>query len=190
MAGPGRDRSLQDVLRARREQAGLLPLREVRAREAARLREEKEAAERAAAEQEAVGIVAGWRASSEAFDGRSRISPAVYAAVFALEPAAYFASAHWRRVSRAQRAAAAECEVARCDRPAKAVRHAGTPAIGAEQTGRDVVSLCDGCDRRARRAARTLARPLTRAEIADLDPLGRLYDRDAIAELRARYDLG
>jgi hypothetical protein len=190
MAGPGRDRSLQDVLRARREQAGLLPLREVRAREAARLREEQEAAQRAAAEREAARLVERRRATQEPVDGRSKLDVGIYVAVLDLEPDAYFGSAHWRRVARAQRAATAECEVSRCERPAKAVRHAGVPAIGAEQPGRDVVSLCDGCDRRARKASRTLARPLTRAEIADLDPLGPLYDRDAIAALRARYDIG
>jgi len=190
MAGPGRDRSLQDVLRARREQAALLPLREVRAREAARLREEQEAAERAAAEREAAQLVERRRTTQEPVDGRSKLAAGVYAAVFALEPDAYFGSTHWRRVARAQRAAVAECEVERCERPAKAVRHAGTPAIGAEQPGRDVVSLCDGCDRRARKASRALARPLTRDEIAGLDPAGRLYDRDAIAALRERYDLG
>ena len=190
MAGPGRDRSLQDVLRARREQAALLPLREVRAREAARLREEQEAAERDAAERDAARLVERRRAAQEPVDGRSKLADGVYAAVFALDPDAYFGSAHWRRVARAQRTASAECEVGRCERPAKAVRHAGTPAIGAEQPGRDVVSLCEGCDRRVRRAARSLDRPLTRDEIAGLDPTGPMYDRDAIAALRSRYELG
>ncbi|MBA3348571.1 MAG: hypothetical protein H0T13_08440, partial [Actinobacteria bacterium] len=60
----------------------------------------------------------------------------------------------------------------------------------AEQPGRDVVSLCEGCARRARRAARSLDRPLTRDEIAGLDPAGPMYDRDAIAALRSRYELG
>ena len=184
-----RDRSLQDVLRARRQAASLLSVREVREREATRRREEEAAAEREAAALEAVRLVARWREGGDAYDARSRISTAVHAAVLKLDPEAYAAGAHWRRVARAQRAAAPLCEVERCDAVAKTVQRLEGAAAGEEQPERDLVSLCDGCGARARRGARTAGRALTRAEVAALDPHARLYDRGAIAELRARYEL-
>jgi len=186
---PGRDRSLQDALRARREQASLLSLREVREREAARKRAEEEARERAEAERKAAGLVARQRETQEPVDRRTRLAPAVYAAVLALEPDVYFASSHWRRVARAQRAAAPECEVAACERRAQAVERLDGATAGEERPQHDLVSLCDRCRHRSRRAARSLGRPLTRAEATALDPAAPLYDREAIAELRARYDL-
>lgn len=177
-----RENSLQNVLRARREAKPLLSPHELRLREAARRREEEER-RRAELAAEAARLV-GRR---KRVDADGRLSTELYRAVFAADPEAYLASAHWYRRAKAQLTHAAACE--RCGAAGARVRHVGLDAIGEERPGRDLVTLCDGCDRRARRRERELGRPLSRDELAELDPEAPLYDADAIAALRERYEL-
>jgi hypothetical protein len=180
-----RDNSLQDVLRARRGVSSLLTPEELRQREAARKREE-EARRRDEVAAEAARLVQRRRERGTRIDSEGRLATDVYLAVFAVDAGAYLASAHWARRTKAQLAHAAACE--RCGATgATGVRHLAEAAIGEERAGHDLVTLCDGCDRRARRRARELGRPLTRAEVRELDPSAPLYDADAIAALRSRY---
>jgi 5-methylcytosine-specific restriction endonuclease McrA len=173
-------KSLQDVLRARRAAAPLLSARELREREAARRREE--------VEQEAARLVARWRAERIAIDAGSKLSPAVYAAVFASSRPAYLASKHWSRRSSAQRKATPACEVARCGRSdGLHAHHLNHDAFGAERA-HDLVTLCERCLRRAVRIEQALSRPATRAELQALDPDKPLYDAAAIAALRAKHN--
>ncbi len=177
-----RDNSLQNVLRARREAKPLLTPHELRLREAERRREE-EARRWQEVAAEAERLVARRRR----VDADGRLSAELYRAVFALDAEAYFASAHWSRRAKAQLAHAAACE--RCGAAGARVRHLHHDALGDERPGRDLVTLCDGCDRRARRRERELGRPLGREELTALDPDAPLYDAEAIAALRARYEL-
>ena len=175
-----RDNSLQNVLRARRDAKPLLTPHELRLREAARRREDEERRRQELAD-EAARLVGRRRR----VDADGRLSTELYRAVFALDPEAYFASAHWYRRAKAQLADASACE--RCGAPGDRVRHLHHDAIGEERPGRDLVTLCDGCDRRARRRERGLGRPLSHDELRELDPEAPLFDRDAIDALKARY---
>jgi 5-methylcytosine-specific restriction endonuclease McrA len=110
--------------------------------------------------------------------------------VFADEPEAYFASAHWARRTKAQLARAPACEVERCGGTTELrVQHLQHDSLGAERAGADLATLCAGCHRRARRRSLELGRLLTRDELRALDPEAPLFDPDAIAALRERYDL-
>jgi hypothetical protein len=174
-----RKKSLQDVLRERRAAAPLLSARELREREAARRREE--------VEREAVGLVARWRAERILVDADGKLSPAVYAAVFASSRPAYLASKHWSRRSTAQRKATPACEVAQCGKSEGLhALHVTHDALGAERAA-DLITLCEGCLRRAVRLEQELSRPGTRAELQALDPEQPLYDPAAIAALRAKH---
>ena len=177
MSGGGGKKSLQDVLRARREATSLLSPAEVAAREAARRREETEA--------EAASALERWR------EGRSpdagKLSAAAYRALFRLSPAAYAASGHWRRRAKAQLAVAPACEVERCGASDASARHLTHATLGEEQPGRDLITLCDGCSRRAEKLGRKLARLPWRDEIVQIDPAGPLYEPDEIAALKAKY---
>jgi len=172
-------KSLQDVLRSRRDAPSLLTPAEAAGREAARRREASRAAAAAALER--------WR-DGRSPDGRGRLPTEVYRRLFALSSAAYFASAQWSRRARAQLAFAPACEVARCGSGDELHAHHLTHgAIGEEQPGRDLITLCDGCHRRARKLGQELGRVPARAELVDLDPRAPLYDADAIAALKAKY---
>jgi hypothetical protein len=172
-------KSLQDVLRERRGTQPLLNPVEASRREAARRRDETEAAAEAA--------LGRWR-DGRSPDGRGRLPTEVYRRLFALSSAAYFASAQWSRRARAQLAFAPACEVARCGSGDELDAHHLTHgAIGEEQPGRDLITLCDGCHRRARKLGQELGRVPARAELVDLDPRAPLYDADAIAALKAKY---
>jgi hypothetical protein len=181
------ERSLQDVLRARRGVPSLLSPEQLRQREAARRRDEEEQRRRAD-DAAAARLVAGRHERGRRIDAEGRLSPSLYRAVFTAAPQAYLASAHWSRRSKAQLTHAAACE--RCGAAEQlGVVHLHHGSIGAERPGRDLVTLCDGCSRRARQRGRGLGRPLTRDELRAIDPDAPLFDADAIAELRARYDL-
>ena len=188
MAKPNPERSLQDVLRARRGVPSLLSPEQLRQREAARRREEEERRQRDD-EAAAARLAAGWHEHGRRIDAEGRLSPSLYHAVFAAAPQAYLGSTHWARRVKAQLSHAAACE--RCGAAEElGVVHLHHDSIGEERPGRDLVTLCGGCSRRARRRGRELGRPLTRDELGALDPDAPLFDPDAIAELRARYDLG
>ena len=100
-------KSLQDVLRARRETPSLLSPAEAAQREAARRRAEVEA--------EAAAALERWRDGRVA-DAGGKLAPAVYAALHRLDADAYAASRHWARRAKAQLALAPACEVDRCGR--------------------------------------------------------------------------
>jgi hypothetical protein len=179
MSGGEAKRSLQDVLRARRESASLVTPGEAARREAARRRE--------GAAAEAVEALERWRDGRSPDSGR-KLTPEVYAELFRLAPEAYHASAHWTRRTRAQLAAAPTCEVELCRSTAPVeVRHLALDALGEEQPGRDLITLCSGCHRRAEKLGRRLGRVPTRAELLALDPRGPLYDPDEIAALKQKY---
>jgi hypothetical protein len=179
MTRGGERKSLQDVLRARREAPSLLSPAQVAQREASRRREEEEAA--------AADALARWR------DGRSpdaggKLTPGAYRALHRLEPAAYEATGHWARRVKAQLAFAAACEVQGCPSGAGvAVHHLSHEALGEEEPGRDLITLCDGCHRRAEKLGRALGRVPRRAELVALDPRAPLYEPAEIAALKAKY---
>ena len=172
-------KSLQDVLRARREAPSLLTPAEAARREAARRREALQAAAAAALER--------WR------DGRSpdaggKLEPEAYRELFRLSPKAYLASGHWARRVRAQLAAAPRCEVADCGSEADvAAQHLTHSTLGEEQPGRDLITLCEGCRRRAEKLGARLGRVPTREELVALDPKAPLYEPADIAALKAKY---
>ncbi len=179
MAQP-KKKSLQDVLRERRAAAPLLSARELREREAARRREE--------VEREAARLVARWRAERTVVDADGKLGPAVYAAVFGSSRPAYLASKHWSRRSLAQRKAMPACEVARCGTSEGLHAHLlNHDALGEEVAGRDLITLCEGCLRRAVKLEQDRGRPATRVELEGLDPDEPLYDADAIAALKAKH---
>jgi hypothetical protein len=179
MAQP-KKKSLQDVLRQRRAAAPLLSARELREREAARRREE--------VEREAARLVARWRAERTVVDADGKLGQAVYGAVFGSSRPAYQASKHWSRRSLAQRKAMPACEVARCGRSEGLHAHLlNYDALGEEVAGRDLITLCEGCLRRAVKLEQDRGRPATRAELRALDPDEPLYDADAIAALKAKH---
>lgn len=182
MRGETGKRSLQDVLRARREAAALVTPGEAARREAARRREGAAAS--------AVEALERFR-DGRSPDGSRKLEPEVYAELFRLSPAAYYASGHWARRARAQLAAAPACEVEQCVAAAGAeARHLNHDAVGAEQPGRDLITLCPACHRRAEKLGRRLRRVPTRDELVALDPRAPLYDPDEIAALKAKYGAG
>ena len=179
MAQP-KKKSLQDVLRERRAAAPLVSARELREREAARRREE--------VEREAARLVARWRAERTVVDADGKLGLAVYAAVFGSSRPAYLASKHWSRRSLAQRKAMPACEVARCGTSEGLHAHLlNHDALGEEVAGRDLITLCEGCLRRAVKLEQDRGRPATRSELRALDPDEPLYDADAIAALKAKH---
>ncbi|HVM68526.1 MAG TPA: hypothetical protein VM204_01655 [Gaiellaceae bacterium] len=181
MARPRRDDSLQQLLRARRAPKSLLSVEELRRREAERERE----AERAAAAAEAARLAAAWRADGTA---PAAADAAVLRELHALEPEAYLATAHWARVAKAQRALEPRCAVVRCGETSRLrALHVTHRSLGAEEPGRDLVTVCDRCGRRAAARGRARGRPLTRDEVRLLDPESPVFDRAAVAALRERY---
>jgi hypothetical protein len=179
MASDGGKRSLQDVLRARREAPSLVTPAEAARREAMRRRESTTAA--------AVEAVERWR-DGRSPDGTGKLEPEVYAEVFRIAPDAYYASGHWARRARAQLAAAPACEVALCGSTSGvAARHLDHDALGSEQPGRNLITLCAACHRRAEKLGRRLRRVPAREELVALDPRAPLYDPDEIAALKAKY---
>jgi hypothetical protein len=172
-------RSLQDVLRARRRASALVTPGEAARREAARRREGVTAA--------AVEALERFR-DGRSPDGSRRLEPEVYAELHRLSPAAYHASGHWARRARAQLASAPACEVGGCGaRHGAAAHHLRHDALGAEQPGRDLITLCPACRRRADKLGRRLGRVPGREELVALDPRAPLYDPDEIAALKAKY---
>lgn len=172
-------KSLQDVLRARREAPSLLSPAEAAKREAARRREEIEVDAAAAFER--------WR-DGRAPDARGRLAPETYRALFRLDPAAYEATGHWARRAKAQLAVAPACEVERCGIETDVGAHHLTHAtLGEEEPGRDLITLCGGCHRRAQKLGRERGRVPARAEIVRLDPRRPLYEPGDIAALKAKY---
>jgi len=172
-------KSLQDVLRARREAPALLSPAEAAQREAARRREELEA--------EAAAALERWR-DGRSPDGRGKLAPDAYRALFRLSPAAYEATGYWARRAKAQLALAPTCEVERCGAESGVgAQHLTHATLGEEEPGRDLVTLCDGCHRRARKLGRELGRVPRRDEIVALDPGRPLYEPADIAALKAKY---
>jgi hypothetical protein len=177
-SGDGK-KSLQDVLRARREAPSLLSPGEVARREAARRREEVEA--------EAVAALERWR-DGRSPDGGGKLAPDVYRELHRLDQAAYLASGHWARRVRAQLGAAPACEVARCTTgTGVSAQHLTHATVGEEQPGRDLITLCSACRRRAEKLGRRLGRVPAREEVVALDPRAPLYGADEIAALKAKY---
>ena len=172
-------KSLHDVLRARREAPSLLSPAEAAQREAARRREEVEA--------EAADALERWR-DGRSPDARSKLAPETYLALFRLSEGAYEATGHWARRAKAQLVLAPACEVERCRaETGVAARHLTHTTIGAEEPGRDLITLCDGCHRRAQKLGRELGRVPRRAEIVGLDPRRPLYEPADIAALKEKY---
>ena len=180
MGDPNRKKSLHDVLRERRAAKPLLSVRELQLREGARRREEAEALAQERVER--------WRLRQKSVDAEGKLDPAIYRVIFARSRPAYYGSRHWSRRSRAQLGLTPSCEVERCDRAVDLrVRHLHYDALGEEQAGRDLITLCDGCLSRALKREEELGRPGTRDELRDLDPRRPLYDAAAIAALKAKH---
>ena len=176
--GAGR-KSLQDVLRSRREAPSLLSPAEAAQREAARRRADIDA--------EAAAALERWR-DGRSPDARGKLTPAVYAALHRLSPHAYAASGHWSRRAKGQLAHAPACEVKRCGTTDGIGAHHLTHAtLGEEEPGRDLITLCDRCHRRARKLAAGLGRVARRDELVALDPTRPLYEPAEIAALRHKY---
>ncbi len=170
---------MHDVLRARREAPSLLTPAEAAKREAARRREEAEA--------EAAVALERWR-DGRSPDGGGKLSADAYRALFGLSAAAYEATGHWGRRAKAQLAAAPACEVERCGAETGVrARHLTHATLGAEEPGRDLITLCEGCHRRAEKLGRELGRVPRREEIVGLDPRRPLYEPADIAALKAKY---
>jgi hypothetical protein len=175
-----RTKSLQQVLRERREAKPLLTVEQLRRRE---LERERQAAETAAA-----AAVEAWRTTGEAVDSAGRLGTGDYRTIFALDPDAYGASRHWIRRVRAQLEAARACEVAACREPEDVrVLLLDRARVGEERVGSDLITLCLACERRARRLERESGRLPRREELVALDPRTPLYDENRIAALRSRY---
>jgi hypothetical protein len=175
-----RKKSLHDVLRERRAAKPLLSVRELQLREASRRRDEEEAL--------AQERVDRWRLRQKSVDAEGKLAPAVYRAVFARSRRAYYGSRHWSRRSRAQLELTPLCEVARCGQAVDLrARHLQYDALGEEQAGRDLITLCDGCLSRALKREEELGRPATREELRELDPRRPLYDATSIAALKAKH---
>jgi len=175
-------KTLQQAMRERREAAPLVTAAEASRREAARRREEDDAA--------AVAALRRWRGQGSP-DGRALLSTAAYRRLFELSSAAYYASGHWSRRRRDQLALAPACEVVACGAVSGVeAHHLRQERIGEEEPGRDLITLCAGCRRRAWRLGQELRRPPTRTELAALDPGAPLYHPGAIAALKAKYGSG
>ena len=175
-----RKKSLHDVLRERRAAKPLLSVRELQQREAARRRDEEEAL--------AEERVERWRLRQKSVDAEGKLAPAVYRAIFARSRRAYYGSRHWSRRSRSQLELTPTCEVKRCGAAVDLrAHHLQYDALGEEQAGRDLVTLCDGCLSRALKREEELGRPGTREELRLLDPQRPLYDATTIAALKAKH---
>jgi hypothetical protein len=175
-----RKKSLHDVLRERRAAKPLLSVRELQLREAARRRDEEEALAHERVER--------WRLRQKSVDAEGKLAPAVYQAIFRRSRRAYYGSRHWTRRSRAQVELTSFCEVERCGRTDELrARHLHYDTLGDERPERDLITLCDGCLRRALKREEELGRPGTREELRDLDPKRPLYDASAIAALKAKH---
>ena len=175
-------KSLQDVLRARRESPSLLSPAEAAKREAVRRREQIEADATAALER--------WRGGRSP-DAHGKLPPETYRALFGFSRAAYEATGHWARRARAQLTLAPACEVERCRAEDDVGAHHLTHAtLGEEEPGRDLITLCDGCHRRAEKLGRELGRVPARAQVVRLDPRRPLYEPGDIAALKAKYGRG
>ncbi len=180
MGDENRKKSLHDVLRERRAAKPLLSVKELQAREAERRRDEVEAL--------ASERVERWRQQQKPVDAEGKLAPSVYRAVFARSRPAYLGSRHWSRRARAQLELTSLCEVERCGRAVDLrASQLGQDAIGEEQAGRDLITLCEGCLGRALKREEELGRPCTRDELRALDPQRPLYDRAAIAALKAKH---
>jgi hypothetical protein len=177
MRRPDGKKSLQDVLRARREAPALLTPGEVARREAARRREASGA--------EAAHALGRFR-DGRSPDGGGKLSPDAYRELFRLDPSAYLATGHWSRRARAQLAAAPGCDVCGAAEGA-AAQHLTHATIGEEEPIRDLITLCPRCRRRAAKLGRRLGNVPTRQQLAGLDPQAPLYDADEIAALRQKY---
>jgi hypothetical protein len=180
MGNADRKKSLHDVLRERRAAKPLLSVRELQLREAARRRDEEEALAKERVER--------WRARQKSVDAEGKLAPAVYRAIFARSRRAYYGSRHWSRRSRAQLEQTAFCEAERCGSAVELrARHLNYDALGEEQPGRDLITLCEGCLSRAIKREAEVGRPGTREELRALDPRRPLYDATAIAALKAKH---
>lgn len=179
MSANGGKKTLQDVLRERRGSTRLVSPVEASQRAVARRREAVEAA--------AQDALTRWR-DGRSPDGRVKLDPEVYRRLFALSSEAYYGSGHWSRRVRAQLAFAPACEVEAC-RAAEGVEahHLSHDALGSEQPGRDLITLCDSCHRRARKLGQALGRVPAREELVALDPAAPLYDSSSIAALKQKY---
>jgi hypothetical protein len=177
---PPKKKSLQDVLRERRQAAPLLTARQLREREAARQQEEIAG--------EASRLLERRDRASTTVDADGKLTPVLYRAIFAASRPAYYESRHWSRRSRAQRTLAPQCEVGRCGKSEELrAYHLNHDALGDEVAGRDLVTLCERCLRRAVKLERERGRPATRDELVTLDPEKPLYDAAQIAELKAKH---
>lgn len=180
MGSTNRKKSLHDVLRERRAAKPLLSVRELQLREAARRRDETEAL--------AEERVERWRLRQKSVDAEGKLAPAVYRAIFARSRRGYYDSRHWSRRSRLQLGLTPFCEVERCGRAVDLrVRELHYDALGEEQAGRDLITLCESCLSRAHKREQELGRPATSEELRDLDPQRPLYDAAAIAALKAKH---
>lgn len=180
MADADRKKSLHDVLRERRAAKPLLSVRELQLREAARRRDEEDAL--------ALERIERWRLSQKSVDAEGKLAPAVYRAIFVRSRRAYYDSRHWSRRARAQLELTGACEVERCGGVVDLrARHLHYDALGEEQAGRDLITLCEGCLSRAIKREDEAGRPGTREELRDLDPQRPLYDATAIAALKAKH---
>jgi hypothetical protein len=176
---PPKKKSLQDVLRERRQAAPLLTARELREREATRRREEVA---------QAVSRLLDRRHHARTpVDADGKLALELYRAIFASSRSAYYESRHWSRRSRAQRKATPACEVVRCGKSdGLRVHHLNHAALGEELAGRDLVTLCERCLGRARKLEQEYGRPATRDELKALDPERLLFTPLEIAALKER----
>jgi hypothetical protein len=175
-----RDRSLQEAMRARRQAKPLLTVEELRRREAERAQ--------TALESEAARLVELWRREGTPVDAAGNLEPPLFRGIFALDSGAYDAGRHWARRVKAQLSASPACEVERCGEATELrVHRLSHRAFGEERAGVDLITLCEGCLRRADRRRRSADRALTRAELVQLDPARPLYDRKTIAALKTKY---
>jgi hypothetical protein len=176
---PPKKKSLQDVLRERRQAAPLLTAKQLREREATRRRE--------AIASEASQLLDRRRRASTPVDADRKLTTDLYRAVFAASRRAYYESKHWSRRSRAQRTLTPRCEVVRCGSSEELrAYHLNHEALGEELAGRDLVTLCTRCLRRAVKLEQERGRPGARAEIEGLDPGRPLYSAAEIAALKGR----
>ena len=108
--------------------------------------------------------------------------------LFRLSPVAYETTRHWARRAKAQLALAPACEAERCGAETGVHAHHLTHAtLGEEEPRHDLITLCDGCHRRAQKLGRELGRVPQRDEIVGLDPRRPLFEPADIAALKAKY---
>jgi hypothetical protein len=178
MAQP-KKKSLQDVLRERRQAAPLLTARELRDREATRRREE--------VAQEVSRLLDRRHRARTPIDADGKLALELYRAIFASSRSAYYESRHWSRRSLAQRKSTPACEVVRCGKSEGLRAHLlNHDALGEELAGRDLVTLCEPCLRRARKLEQEYGRPATRDELKALDPERLLFTPAEIAALKKK----